>query len=228
MKYIQEEIINNITPEIKAEMETIWFTADLHADHTKIVEIYNRPININKNDLIGIGEHNISNPSYKRLVNEANNNWIIKDVINKYVKKTDDLYILGDVTMSNKKNADKFIDRLNGNKHLISGNHDKNIKHSTRFSEITQIKDFRFKRDNIDITIILCHYNMLSWNKRIHGSWHLFGHTHCRPIEGQAIMSFDVGIDRIGIYRPYNLYEICQIMYQKSKGISEEKILKSL
>ena len=60
--------------------------------------------------------------------------------------------------MMKRKEAEKFIDRLNGNKFLILGNHDKNIHNSTRFSQITQIKDFSFKRKNIDIKIALCLY----------------------------------------------------------------------
>ena len=55
----------------------------------------------------------------------------------------------------------------------------------------------------------------------------LHGHDHCRNNFNTGL-SFDVGIDKIGIWRPYNLYEICQIMYQKSIGIEEDKILKSL
>ena len=141
---------------------------------------------------------------------------LVKEVINSTIGKKDDLYILGDVTMVNKKVSDKFLDRLNGNKRLISGNHDNNIRHSTRFGEITQIKDFRFKRKSagINIHIVLCHYPFLSWNRRIHGSWHLYGHVHGRnPGVGK---SHDVGIDNIdNMWRPLNLYEICHIMEKK-------------
>ena len=118
--------------------------------------------------------------------------------------------------MANKIASDKFIDRLNGNKTLILGNHDANIRKSTRFGEITQIKDFSYgnKANGINIHIVLCHYPMLSWNRRIHGSWHLFGHVHGRnPGIGR---SHDVGIDNpYNMWRPLNLYQICEIMVDK-------------
>jgi calcineurin-like phosphoesterase family protein len=200
---IKNELI--ITPEAKEAMEHIWFCADLHHSHDKIVNICGRPCSI---------------PQHEE--------WLIKEVFNKYVQKRDTVYILGDLSFARKPDADRFIDRLNGNKFLILGNHDKNIEKSTRFSQITQIKDFTFSQFNLNIHIVLCHYCMLSYNRMIHGSWHLFGHTHCRPLEGQPKLSFDVGIDRIGFWRPYNLYEICKIMNGKELGYDEESILNSL
>ena len=118
--------------------------------------------------------------------------------------------------MANKVASDKFLDRLNGNKTLVIGNHDKNIHKSTRFGEITQLKDFSFgnKQNGLNIHIVLCHYPMLSWNRRVHGSWQLFGHVHGR-MEGVG-RSHDVGIDNpYNMWKPLNLYEICEIMANK-------------
>lgn len=201
---IQTDIIDKLTPEIKKDMETIHFCADLHHAHNKIVEICNRPCSISMHE-----------------------NWLIENY-NNSVKKKDTVYILGDLSFSRKADAERFIDRLNGEKFLIIGNHDKNIHSSTRFVQITQIKDFSYSKFGLNIHIVLCHYCLASYNRQIHGSWHLFGHSHCRPVEGQPKLSFDVGIDRIGIWRPYNLYEICQIMNMKEQGLSEEIILKKI
>ena len=226
MKDIQRDILDKLTPEIIEEMKHIWFTADLHAQHPKIVNICNRPVYLSQKEIEnnGVKVKDCSDPGYKRLINFANDQWLIKDVINNYVGKRDRLYILGDVTMANKIASDKFLDRLNGNKTLIAGNHDKNISHSTRFTEITQLKDFTFgnKATGLNIHIVLCHYPMLSWNRRIHGSWHLYGHVHGRnPGVGR---SHDVGIDNsINMWRPLNLYEICLIM--KDKPIWNEDVL---
>jgi calcineurin-like phosphoesterase family protein len=124
--------------------------------------------------------------------------------------------------MANRVASDKFIDRLNGNKSLILGNHDNNIRKSTRFGEITQLKDFSYgnKANGINIHIVLCHYPMLSWNRRIHGSWHLFGHVHGRnPGVGR---SHDVGIDNpVNMWRPLNLYQVCELMAEKPFGDDE-------
>ena len=131
--------------------------------------------------------------------------------------------------MANKIESEKFIDRLNGNKTLILGNHDQNIHNSTRFNSITQIKDFTYSRGGLNIHIVLCHYSIASWNRKIHGSWHLFGHSHCRPLGIDIGLAFDVGIDRIGFWKPYNLYDICKIMQLKQQGIKDEnEILKQL
>ena len=153
MKDVKRDILDKITPDIKKEMESIWFTADLHAQHPKIVEICNRPVYLSQKDLVNVKQKDVSDPEYKRLINKANDEWLIREVINSTVGKKDTLFILGDVTMASKKNSDKFIDRLNGDKRLILGNHDKNIKHSTRFGEITQIKDFTFSIDLSSLTL---------------------------------------------------------------------------
>jgi calcineurin-like phosphoesterase family protein len=228
MKDIKRDILDKITPEIKKEMESIHFTADLHAHHPKIVMNTNRPVYLSREEQAEIDilnkeralldeDYNIYNSAeYKHYISPRNDEWLIKEVINGTVGKKDKLYILGDVTMANKKVSDKFLDRLNGDKSLIVGNHDSNIAKSTRFGEITQIKDFTFSRkeEGINIHIVLCHYPMMSWNRRVHGSWMLFGHVHGR-LEGVG-RSHDVGIDNLdNMHRPLNLYQICNIMAAK-------------
>jgi len=204
---IQENIINQLTPECVEEMKRIHFVADFHHGHPKIVDICNRPVS-----------------------KEEHDEWLIREVFNKYVQRKDEVYLLGDISLAKRKDAQKWVARLNGNKHLILGNHDKNIRNLGNWTEVTQIKDFTFSRKdpNINIHIVLCHYPIASWNRKVHGSWHLYGHCHCRPVEGQPKMSFDVGIDRIGFWKPYNLYEICKIMNMKEQDYDEESILKSL
>jgi calcineurin-like phosphoesterase family protein len=168
------DIIKNITPEIRKEMETIWFTSDLHQGHPKIVDICNRPVYIEY-----AGEKDIkNNRDYKYLLSKAHDEWLVKEIFNKWVQKKDTVFILGDLSLDKRAEAERFIDRLNGNKFLILGNHDNNIDTSTRFSQITGIKDFKFKRGQVQIEIALAHYPMASWNKKPHGAWHLYGHVH--------------------------------------------------
>lgn len=205
MKNIQTDIIDKLTPDIIAEMQKIWFVADLHHSHPKIVDICNRP-----------------------TTQEEHDEWLLKEVFNKYVQKKDEVYLIGDISFAKREIAQKWVARMNGNKHFITGNHDKNIRNLGNWTEVTQIKDFTFSRGGLNIHIVLCHYPIASWNRKVHGSWHLFGHCHCRPLEYQPKLSFDVGIDRIGLWRPYNLYEICKIMNMKEQDYDEETILKSL
>lgn len=194
---IQKDILDKLDDNLIKEMQHIWFTADLHAQHPKMVDICNRP-----------------------TTREEHDEWLLKEVFNKYVEKKDEVYIIGDISLGKRKDAEKWIARMNGNKHLILGNHDKNISHLGNFNEITQIKDFTFSRGTLNIHIVLCHYPMASWNRKIHGSWHLYGHVHGRfQAPGLA---WDCGIDNrnvacgvFGWCRPINLYEVCLIMSER-------------
>ena len=121
MNNIQKDIIDKITLEAKEAMMRIHFTADLHHGHPKIVDICNRP-----------------------TTPEDHDEWLVREVFNAHVGRKDTVYILGDVSMAKRADAEKFVDRLNGEKHLILGNHDKNIKTSTRFVSVSQIKRFNF------------------------------------------------------------------------------------
>lgn len=228
MKNIKEDIINKLTPECIEDMKHIWFLSDLHHGHPKIVKICGRPVPL-------IDGLDVSIPEQKRRINELHNDWLIREVYNKYIDRKDEVYILGDVSMQPKIEAEKFIDRLNGNKHLVAGNHCKNILHSTRFSEIKDIKDFSYSRFGLNIHIVLCHYPIASWNRKIHGSWHLYGHVHGRfstissEVEKFLGLVWDVGIDnklpwvdlnkktQHNWCKPYNLFDIVQIMAWKAE-----------
>jgi calcineurin-like phosphoesterase family protein len=241
MDHKTKDILNLITPEARKVMETIWFTADLHHGHPKIVNICNRPVYIDskiKDEFLH--KHANDEKPYdiyrdkeflRNYVDPALTEWLVKDVINKWVKKKDTLILGGDVTFAKRADAERFLDRLNGNKFLIVGNHDKNIQNSTRFSQITQIKDYTFSQFGLNIHIALCHYPLVSWNRKPHGSWHLYGHVHGRYKHPD--LAFDIGIDNTdlislpnGGWRPINLYEVCQIMSEKAKLIGEYEATK--
>jgi len=199
MKNIQETIIDRLTPEIIADMETIHFTADLHHGHDAIVEICGRLCS-----------------------KEYHEKWIVES-FNSCVLKKHTVYLIGDISFAHRPDANRFIGRLNGNKFLILGNHDKSLEHSTQFTQITQIKDFTYSRFGLNIHIVLCHYPLASWNRKIHGSWHLYGHVHGR-FENTGL-SYDVGIDNadnkynISCHgRPINLYEVCILMNNIQKS----------
>ncbi|MFW6311379.1 MAG: metallophosphoesterase [Nanoarchaeota archaeon] len=116
-------------PHIIEEMETIWFVADIHHSHSKVIRIHNRPVSLSeeKLKLFSKDEQNFDNKEYREEISKEHTQWLIKDVVNKWVKKKHTVYFLGDLSFAPKIEAEKFIDRLNGNKFLIIGNHDKNI-----------------------------------------------------------------------------------------------------
>lgn len=170
---------------IQSIMNNIWFTADLHFLHPKIVKVCNRPISVQDHD-----------------------EWLIER-INEKVSKHDTLYILGDVTMSNRENTEEIIKRINGQKHLILGNHDKNLKNSKVFESVSQIKNIKVNKKTKPVDIILCHYPIASWEDKVKGSYHLHGHTHGRFKNSGK--SYDVGVDNNN-YLPVSLETILGIL----------------
>lgn len=225
-----EEKLKGVSPETRKEMESIWFTADLHHGHPKIVPICNRPVyfdpklqdyfaEIEVKELERDSNFKIwKNSEWREEMGKIHDEWLVKEVFNKWVKNKDTVFILGDLSQAKRVIAEKFIDRLNGNKFLILGNHDKNIDTSTRFSQITQIKEFKFKRSDIEIKIDMCHYPLASWPSKPHGGWNLYGHVHGRY--KNPGLSLDVGIDNAEIgWRPINLWELSRIMADKEKTL---------
>ena len=82
----------------------IYVTADTHFGHDSIIEYCNRPFK-SANDM---------------------DNKLIKN-FNIRINDEDDLFILGDFTLSHANNYGYFqslLKRLHGRKHLIMGNHD--------------------------------------------------------------------------------------------------------
>lgn len=151
----------------------IYLTSDLHLGHRAILGMQSRPFE-------DVDEMN------KVLINN----------LNSYVNKNDTLYILGDLCFRiSVDEANAIINKLNGKKILIKGNHDKNYDKSL-FVEIAD-----FLEIHIDgISISLMHYPMLSWPKSHHGSVHLHGHMHNEAIYNEenrdaGILRYDVGVD---------------------------------
>jgi len=145
----------------------IWFTSDQHFNHDKVLELSNRCF-------IDIDE-----------MNET-----IIERWNKVVKPKDKVYTLGDFSFGNPK---PFLDKLNGYKILIRGNHDKysfNKALNSGFKEAHDLKDIKIN----DIKVTVCHYPMYSWNRSHKGSINLHGHIHQNKIEFLK-NRYHVGVD---------------------------------
>src|SRR5690606_6132282 len=83
----------------------MWFTSDTHFYHRKVIEYCDRPF------------------STVETMNEALiENW------NKVVKKNDVIFVLGDFAFAGVNQTKKILDRLNGQKILVRGNHDPHAK----------------------------------------------------------------------------------------------------
>ena len=190
---------------VTQDSSKVFFTSDLHFDHANIIEYCNRPF---------------------QNVDEMNDELI--DKYNQKVPYDGVCFILGDLCC-NTKHREKLISqiqRLNGEKHLILGNHD-------YYDEDYYLNYCGFKSVNhyLEILvekqlIILSHYPLLTWNHVHNNSWMLYGHVHGTfnrvkdsvdkyivPINkfvGKKTM--DVGVDSISTLAPYSYYEVKSIM----------------
>jgi calcineurin-like phosphoesterase family protein len=135
---------------------------------------------------------------------------------NKTVKSGDVVYHLGDFSFGSDDDTLKILSRLNGQHHLIKGNHDKSISKNPKkflgnklFQSINDYKEIRIGEQKI----VLFHYSMRVWNSSHHGAMQLFGHSH-GSLTGIG-KSVDVGVDAKFIhneYRPSSYDEVKNYM----------------
>lgn len=157
----------------------IYFTSDTHFGHFNSIRFDKRPFaTVEEMDLAIIAR------------------W------NERVGPNDEVYHLGDFAFRNAMAATHYLDRLNGRKHLIWGNHDSNqVKKMPGWASSQPVLELKVGDD----LVCLSHYAHRTWNKSHYGSFHLFGHTHgSMPAYGRSL---DVGC-MCWDYRPVTLAEI--------------------
>jgi calcineurin-like phosphoesterase family protein len=137
-------------------MSNIFFTSDTHFDHRNLVEKFKR---------------SDGSPARKFNSVEEMNEYIIKQW-NSVVRKNDNVWHLGDVSM-NPKNL-KILNRLNGRKKLVAGNHDnKNaLLYLDYFEDVVGVKVFKghsFLCTHIPVHPCNLEYR---WKANVHGHMH--------------------------------------------------------
>jgi calcineurin-like phosphoesterase family protein len=140
-----------------------------------------------------------------------------RDIINKWnslVQDGDQVYLLGDVSFSGGKNTASVLEQLNGDIHLIYGNHDKIIRERRQLQKFfTSTQDYLFTKINGQ-AVAMMHFPIIEWENMHYGSFHLFGHAHqaYKTIGGK---SMNVGIDTRDDYGLYSWDEVCEFMADK-------------
>jgi len=185
-------------------MKNTYFISDPHFGHKNIIKYANRPFT-----------------SVDEMDETIIKNW------NGMIGKTDEVYILGDVSLTNSERTKEILNRLNGRLYLIKGNHEKSVMSSKenrdRFEWIKDYYELKYEYNGKRNMIVMCHYAMRVWNKSHHGAYHLYGHSHDSLEYEQWGKSMDVGIDSaariFGEYRPFTFDEIDGIL---SKRIPKE------
>lgn len=114
---------------------------------------------------------------------------------NSVVTPKDEVHVVGDFAFCCTMDyALGIMKRLNGTKHLITGNHDalalamNDIRPGT-WKSIKEMDEITINNQKI----VLCHYALRTWHHSYKNVGHLFGHTHgTLPPYGK---SFDCGVD---------------------------------
>lgn len=178
---------------------TFWFTADTHFGHINIIKYANRPF-------LNVEEMNLT------LIK----NW------NNLVQPNDTIYHLGDFSFMPWWASLELLQKLNGQKHLILGSHDKRILKDKElmsyFISVSQFKEIKIPDSEVykgSQNITLCHYAMLTWNKSHYGAWQLHGHSHGSLPDDPNALRLDVGVDCWN-FKPVSYEQIKQRMALKT------------
>jgi calcineurin-like phosphoesterase family protein len=117
---------------------------------------------------------------------------------NQKVTPHDHTYILGDVSFTNVEKTVGFMNRLNGTKTLIKGNHDAKLVKTKEFRDcFVDVMDYHSINVN-GVKIVMFHYPISEWDQMHRGAVHFHGHVHGGPTGLEGSRAFDVGMDATG------------------------------
>lgn len=162
-------------------MKNLFFTADLHFFHKK---------------MLGLRQFESLEAMHDRIAED----W------NAQVGKDDHVWVLGDISFGRSDATVQELRRLNGYKHLVRGNHDKNLKPEVLETFVT-VQDYKFLKVPYEVNkgltgvyeVALSHFPMLVWDKAHVGSLHFHGHSHGNlKFPDAEARIFDVGVDSTG------------------------------
>lgn len=186
-------------------MSGVFFTSDTHFGHRALVEKGWRE------GFSSVAEHD------ECLVE----NW------NDTVRPDDQVWHLGDFALGGEQNALAMVGKLNGIKHLITGNHD-HVWPGNRTSHRSQAKWLEAGWSSVQAygrrrvagqNVLLCHFpyqgdhvgvdRFSEYRLHDRGLWLLHGHVHTEwTVQGRQI---NVGVDAWGL-KPVSLEEIAAVI----------------
>lgn len=174
---------------------TVFFTADTHFGHNKILQYCKRP-----------------------FADADEMNRVLIERWNAVVRPSDTVWVLGDFCFAGHEN---IFHQLHGTKHLIIGNHDTLEIFALPWASQGHYQALNGQFEPLRLgkrpKLVLSHYGMRSWHAMQKGCIMLFGHSHSRlpgyrltPEDGQAWRgggTLDVGVDCWNFY-PVTLEQI--------------------
>jgi calcineurin-like phosphoesterase family protein len=174
----------------------IWFTSDTHFNHANIIEYSRRPF-----------------VSLEEMTETMISRW------NSCIKRGDTVYHLGDFALSwgarHAQTIDSLLSRLNGQKFLIVGNHDrKEVLENSRWQSVDYYRELKVDLGGVHKQrIVLCHYAIRVWNQMHRGAWMLHGHSHgsLTDIGGKIL---DMGVD---------CHDFCPVPLERVQHLMEHR-----
>lgn len=168
---------------------TLYITSDIHFFHNNIIKYC---------------------PDSRGMFNDKHemNEAIVKNW-NTVVNPDDDVYILGDISFGSVKDTCLLLDRLNGKKYLIRGNHDDRLSKDSNFIQRFEwVKDYHEMRIDKKL-LVMSHYPFASWNSSHYGSFNFHGHLHSTNPSKLEQRRWDVGLDgnNLMVYNILSLME---------------------
>ena len=202
-------MFENIKPlKLDSSKQGIWFTSDTHWGHLNIIKFCNRPWG-----------------SVEEMDEALIDNW------NSVVEKDDIVFHLGDFAFAPNWRWKELLSRLNGQIHLIIGNHDETRWPGDKVMELFAgvYNQLKLKIDN-KYHVYLNHYPFLTyggvWREPENAVIQLFGHVHSSPTSSGKDDSrlsilfpyqYDVGVDNNN-YTPLSWDKIKDIIQQQIKN----------
>jgi calcineurin-like phosphoesterase family protein len=171
----------------------IFWTADTHFRHNNIRKYCNRPF-----------------ATCEEMDEAMTANW------NAVVKPGDVVYHLGDFAFTRSAaETEAILKRLNGNIHLIQGNHDKdNVRKAKGFAWVSDKHQGKMVKFGEQL-VFMSHYAMRVWDRSHHGAWCLHGHSHGTLPDDPNMLSMDVGVDANN-FTPVSFEQVMDIMSKKN------------
>lgn len=191
----------------------IFFTSDHHFGHANVIQYTRRPYS-----------------HITEMDDDLIRRW------NERVGAKDMVYHLGDFTLGNPEQAQRYFSQLNGNIQVLWNpwHHDKRwlpvktgetryiskTKHKVNVvSPIVVLELKQYRMGGYPQILVLCHYPMAKWDRSHYGSWHLHGHSHGTYIADGLLM--DVGVDTPGLgYAPISLEDVAKNIAKPKYQIS--------
>ena len=150
----------------------IYYIADMHFGHKNILKYDKRPF-----------------ADTEQMDEKIIRRW------NGRVNEYDTVYVLGDAFFKGEERSLAIMQRLNGHKRLIRGNHDRNNGKLLKLWE--SLSEYEELRDG-ERLVVLSHYPMMFYNHQHDGAVMLYGHVH-NTREWELVEKWQQELWRIGI-----------------------------